>query len=170
MAFNCDVCGSQFQQRRNLLQHQKEHHGGGNLCAISIANSTLVEEMGGMSLHMVERAIRNFVRSYQLRHHEHRTDPEVYLNDGYGLINTLIGNILSEWKHGLKMLLSLRVEFVKAVEENHTITAHFNSNQHVFLNGSEIDKEIRSGFSQIMERIDAFTQKGNFMFFCQLYA
>ena len=52
-----------------------------------------------------------------------------FYNGGYGLINILCGNILGEWNHGLKLLISLNIRFVRSTDETDSITAHFNSPQ-----------------------------------------
>ena len=163
MVFNCETCGSNFQQRRNLRQHQREHHRdastSGAYCAAP--TSTLVETIGTFSLFLLQRALNGYARSYQVSSSDSPLDPAVYFDGTYGLINTLIGTILAEWNHGLKLLLSLHIRFIRATDEDENIRAHFNSSQRIILQGSDIGGELKDGLQQILDRIDKFTQKGS---------
>ena len=166
MDFNsnyCSICNSNFTDRRNLLQHQREQHRPATdvECSASRIDSTVVETSGHISLHLLQHALRKFARAYQLRSSELATDASLFLNNGYGLLNILCGNILGEWSHGLKLLIALNIQFIRATDESQTIVAHFNSSQRTILRGSDIDYELKNAFDQILLKIDKFTEKGS---------
>ena len=119
------------------------------------------KQLGRFRLVLLQRALNGYARSYQLKSSDVQLDPTTYFDDSYGLINTLIGNILEVWNHGLKLLLSLHIRFIRATDADEFITAHFNSSQRIILQGSDIGGELKDSLQQIMDRIDKFTQKGS---------
>ena len=165
MTFNCEVCDSNFQQRRNLQQHQREHHPSNVVvdagCSLSNSPSTVIEAVGLLTLFLLRKALNGYARSYQIQSSEEQLDPASYFEQSYGIINALMGNLFAEWKHGLKMLMSLHIRFVRATDETETITAHFNSSQRIVLQGSDIGSELEDGLKQMFDRIDKFTLKGS---------